>query len=155
MYNRIAFGVGFSYKIGFSSVSDITSDPIAFFFSYYSDTNSTCGFIGWIDGPMCERSKHTFRIQFRTAIHQLISSHILDRVSADVVFSFVKSKKSKFIFPFDVENESELRFIRWTGQSSFKGRKSKIWRIWTGIPKHLKKFKIKPSDFGNIVSEKV
>ncbi|KAL4591453.1 hypothetical protein LXL04_004419 [Taraxacum kok-saghyz] len=33
------------------------SYAFSFFFCSYSK-RSTCGFIGWIDGPMCERSKH-------------------------------------------------------------------------------------------------
>ncbi|KAL4577268.1 hypothetical protein LXL04_013373 [Taraxacum kok-saghyz] len=140
-------------QIGLPAASDITPTPNALMRTSWTDLNpgrrfwgcpkpySTCGFIGWIDGPMCERSKHYF-------------GEIAD-VEDPVSYTDPPSKKSKFIFPFDVENESELRFICWTGQSSFKGRKSKIWRIWRGVPKHLKKFKIKPSDFGNIVSEKV
>ena len=66
-----------------------------------------------------------------------------------------QSKESKLIFPFDMKNESEVRFVSWARESSFKGRESKIWSIWRGIPEDLEKFKVKPSNFDNIVSEKV
>ncbi|KAL4564580.1 hypothetical protein LXL04_028644 [Taraxacum kok-saghyz] len=37
----------------------------SFFFCSYSK-RSTCGFIGWIDGPMCERSKHVIPCLLRS-----------------------------------------------------------------------------------------